>query len=346
MRRSIIILFLFSIIISGCSEKPLARIIDGPIEIHVNEEFNPFSVFYDVQDGADISYEINENESLISFVVCKDDREERFDDIEVKLIYPDPTETPYKVMALKDLEIHDDHNTNAGLYGYVRKDDVFEVYETFIDGSDIWCRISTLHWICNKQTSCLKIIPYDTNIEIIHNSISFPYFEFDRQVFWDFPGYFILTNDPKNNDALLSKEYDEKGRLISAYMHSLSPFWKVQYHYDSTGRLERLSNGYVDYIYDDWGRVAKEVSGEKKDSFVYHEYDMYNNLVRVIIDGDYHSEYKNGIIVEYEYNGSLKLEIIAEYNIYHVFRYDLDGNEVEIFYANDKDIRNPIEPHV
>ena len=90
MKKTIaVFLILVVILLTGCNEKPLAKIQSDPIEIDMAEEFDPYSVFYEIQDGTDITYEIDEENSTVSFLVSKGDRKEEYKDIKVTLIYPE-----------------------------------------------------------------------------------------------------------------------------------------------------------------------------------------------------------------------------------------------------------------
>ena len=85
--KTLIILVL--VFLTGCSEKPLAVLTKNPIEIDMSEEFDPYSVFSDIQDNTVITYELDEENSKISFVVSKGDKQELHEGIDVKLIYPE-----------------------------------------------------------------------------------------------------------------------------------------------------------------------------------------------------------------------------------------------------------------
>ena len=364
MKKIIYLLLLLSLFfISACTEKPLAVLSENPIEIDMTEEYDPYTAFTDIQDGVVISYELDEANSTITFTVSKDDRKEVFEDLDVTLIYPQVDEkllnVPYKVKALEDMEIHDDHTSQSNLAGYVRKGDMFEVYEVFQDDKDVWCRISSKHWVNNKESESLELIPYDTDINFIKNIITFTdeSLSMDRLSPWYDRYYQYAPCSVESMCDYGTCELDEKGRVYKWTGNNnegLDYVSFIEYTFDDKGRRTHVSSvnsnggkGSWDYTYDDHNRIMTEVYNDEININTYNnEYDSNGNLIKITTDDPSYVEYRNtDIVVEYEYNGSLRLELVpADYQkrSFHLYRYDSESNEIERFVAPDGDIRNPM----
>lgn len=354
MKKTIyLLLIIFLLLISSCSQKPLAVLTDNSIEIDMVKEYDPYSAFTDIQDGVDISYELDETNSKITFTVSKDDKKEVYEGIDVTLIYPQIDEkllkVPYKVKALEDIEIHDDHTTESNLAGYVRKGDTIEVYEVFQDNTDVWCRVSSKHWINNKEAELLELLSYDTDINIIKNIITFTdeSLSMDRLSPWYDRYYQYVPCNIESMCGFGACEMDEKGRVFKWTGNnveglSYTPF--VEYTFDEKDRRVHVSGINVngsncswDYTYDDYNRIITEVYNDGSANPTYHnEYDSNGNLIRISSDS-------SNTEVEYEYNGSIRFETIpydSANEVFHIYRFDTHGNEIERFIAPNGDLSN------
>ncbi|MBR2577595.1 MAG: hypothetical protein IKE38_01570, partial [Erysipelotrichaceae bacterium] len=251
--KKIISLFLITLLlfINGCSEKPLARLTNDSIEIDMAGEFDPRSIFSDIQDGVEITYEIDEENSTVSFLLQKGDKQEEYKDIKATLIYPeevlDPLVAPYKAKALEDIEIHDDHSSDSNLAGYTRAGDTFEVYEIYQAGEETWCRISSKHWINNKSLSLLDLLPYDTNINYIKDVITFTdeALSSDRLSPWYDRYYQYVPCTIESRCDYGKCELDEKGRVVKwtdDWKNSYGDFSWIEYTYDDMGRRIHVSS--------------------------------------------------------------------------------------------------------
>ena len=332
-----------------------------PIEINVLsvEEYDPFSAFTDIQDDVDITYELNKDKSTISFTLNKGKKEEKYEDIPIILVYPDNLETPFKATPLTDIEVHDDHASDSNIAGYVRNGDYFEVYETYVDGEDIWCKISSMHWINNKKAKLLEVISYDMDIDYIKNIITFTdeALSADRFSPWYDRYYQYVPYSIESMCDYGECELDEKGRVFkwSKEYDGLSYSSWIEYTFDDRNRRICVSSNNIDgsfgtwdYTYDNQNRIISETYCDdfNNDTF-YNEYDLNGNLKRITTNDSYLMEqYNTDIEVEYEYNGTLRFEIIPYYKaskgVFHIYRYDIQGNEIERFAAPGGDVRNPM----
>ena len=68
-----------------------SKISPGPYEIDLTREFNPRSFFTDLAEDAEVTYEIDEENSTISIYVKTGDKTESFEDLEVTLSQPEYT---------------------------------------------------------------------------------------------------------------------------------------------------------------------------------------------------------------------------------------------------------------
>ena len=60
------------------------------------DEFDPYSAFSDIQDDVNITYELNKENSTITFNLNKGNREEKYEDIPFVLVYPENLKAPFK----------------------------------------------------------------------------------------------------------------------------------------------------------------------------------------------------------------------------------------------------------
>lgn len=347
------ILILVLMLITGCKEKPLAVLTKDPIEIDMSEEFDPYSVFSDIQDNTVITYELDEENSKISFVVSKGDKQELHEGVDVKLIYPEVDQkllnAPYKAKALEDIEIHDNHSADSNLTGYVREGDSFEVYETYQDEDNVWCRISSKHWINNSNAEKLEIIPNDTDIAFIKNEITYVDEHSGGRIRqgillgW-YSGDAGLDTHREWGDV--TPVYDEQGRVVKEIIDEDK--WWDEYTLDEKGNIIHVNDYfggceyYFDFTYDDQNRIITESNSERGNYT--HEYESNGNLKKIITDSEWRKTYVGtDIQVEFEYNGNLRFEIVPDFpDLFHMFRYDNNGNEIERFTAPEGDVRNPM----
>ena len=320
--KKIVIALLIFLILTGCSEKPLASIKSDPIEIDMSTEFDPRSVFLEIQDGAEISYEIDEENSTISFFVREGDKQEEYKDIKVILIYPeeilDPLTAPYKATALEDVEIHDDHEIDSNLAGYVRRGDAFEVYEVYQDGNDIWCRIGNKHWINNADAAILELMPYDINICFIKDVVTYTVdmSQKEKYGYW----YDVLDmwmEDAKYNGEEVSFEKDGNGNII----HFRYGEYDYDFSFDKKNRIIKERNYGKDYYGNDF------------EYNVNFEYDSNGNMKSV--KSNLPDKYENIVM---EYNGNLRI-ITSTVDVI-IDRFDNNSKKIEGFIAPDGDIRN------
>ena len=344
--KKLLILLLILTTVMGCSEKPLATLTTDPIEIDMAGEFDPHSVFSDIQDGVEINYEVNEEDSTCTFILSKGDKQEVFENISVTLIYPeeefDPLIVPYKAKALGDLEIHDKHSSNSKLAGYVREGDAFEVYETYQDGNDVWCRIGSFYWINNTNASLLEKIPYDSDISFIKDVVTFTDESAGGRerkgiVFDWYSGDAGLETHREWGDV--TQIYDEQGRVVEEIIDE--EFWWDKYILDSNGNIIHVTDWFggvesnFDFTYDEDNRIVTEIAEYTYSKSSYrHEYDQNGNLLRIVSN--------DAAVVEFEINGNLRFETTSEdyQDVFHNYRFNDKGELIEMFKAPDGDIRN------
>lgn len=270
-------------------------------------------------------------------------------------------ELPLKAKAINDIEIHDNCSDDSNLAGYVRNGDCFEVYETYIDDDDIWCRISSMHWIKNEKGKSLEVIRYDTDIDYIKNVITFTdeALSDDRLSPWYDRYYQYVPCSIESRCDYGECEQDEKGRVFrwtDDNDEGLSYVSFIEYTYDNKDRRVNVSsinvngaNGTWVYTYDDQDRIISEAYNDGFDNPAYYnEYDSNGNLIKITTDDPFLKEhYNTNTEVEYEYNGSLRFETVPYYKasegVFHIYRYDNLGNEVERFTAPGGDINNPMQ---
>lgn len=86
MKRLLTLLLILAMV-SGCSAKPLAKLTEEAINIDITEDFDPASVLTDVQEGTDVSYELDEENSHLVITLTKDDKTETLE-TDVTITYP------------------------------------------------------------------------------------------------------------------------------------------------------------------------------------------------------------------------------------------------------------------
>lgn len=261
--------------------------------------------------------------------------------------------TPFKAAALGDIEIHDDHSEDSNLAGYVRKGDCFEVNELYKDETGVWCRISSKHWINNNESSLLEPVPQETEIHFINNVVTFTdeSLSQDRLSPW-YDRY--LGYVPQQIEGLCGSdkcEFDNDGRVVK---YTEDEFNWIEFTYDDSGKRSHVSSRYLgvengswDYTYDDQDRIVSEkyYDGFKELAY-YFEYDENGNLKKITTDDPSLMEYHDtNVVAEYEYNGSIRFELVPtdyQKRSFHIYRYDSESKEIERFIAPDGDIRNPM----
>lgn len=352
-KNHLIFLIALFLIISGCTEKPLAVLTENPIEIDMAEEFDPYSAFTDVQDGAEISYELDEENSKITFVVRKGDKEERFEDIDVTLIYPSLT-APFKAESLTDMEIYSEPSADSLLKGYVRSGDRFEVFEIKEQYKTNWCRIADNYWLKVDSLSALSIISYDTDVNIIHDEMTFYQVPDTLKGIW-YERYTdgILIEEERYYAESIDNQYDDHGRLICEILHKPYETETYRYTYDSNSNIIKVTRESDEFVgmdtflfsYDDKNRLITE-SGYGSNP-IKHIYDENGNIIK--LENDRTDEGGFDESLSFEYNGSLRFEYCTkeyEERLYTkdttVFRYDDNGIMIELFFAGNGDIRNGI----
>lgn len=88
-----IVVLLCLFILTGCATvkeifiKPLAKLNDEECVYDVRDEFNPYSVLIDVQEGVDVTYEINEETSKAIITLVKENKTEVLEK-DLTLLYP------------------------------------------------------------------------------------------------------------------------------------------------------------------------------------------------------------------------------------------------------------------
>lgn len=280
----------------------------------------------------------------------KPEKEEVVIDDQTEVSDINSLEAPFKATAIVDIEIHNDHTSESSLVGYVRAGDRFEVYELYEeDNNSIWCRIGNHYWINNQDQNQLELIPYETDINVIHDVLTF---RNGPDIYYGY--YYERYNDgvpiefEREYADSIENEYDTNGRLICEILHkSYGTIETYKYEYDANCNIINAKattdsgfNAEYSFTFDDKNRLLTESTSY---SNITHVYDEYGNIVEIFNN--------NHKIETLEYNGNIcfqnKAEIDPE-NEYtkdtFVTRYDNNSILVEEFKAWFGDIRNDMGP--
>lgn len=136
-----VILLMFTLLLSGCSvfNKPLAEPVNDPetvVEYDITKELDPSLFLKDVQEDAQVTYEINEEENKVVFTIAKGDKTETYE-TNLNIVYPeysvDENITVDKTLGynIEDY-IHCDDNTK---YTYDFNEDTGVLRVNFTNGS-------------------------------------------------------------------------------------------------------------------------------------------------------------------------------------------------------------------
>lgn len=95
-----------------------SKLSPGPYEIDLTEKFDPKTVFIDLPEDAEVSYEINEENNTISIYVKTGDKIESFEDLEAILSHPEYTIDENITVSLLDGDdlsnyVHTDPGVNV-----------------------------------------------------------------------------------------------------------------------------------------------------------------------------------------------------------------------------------------
>lgn len=286
-------------------------------------------------------------------------------------INDDPSDfltAPYKAKAVEDMEIYSDTSEDSLLKGYVRSGDVFEIYETSQTEDGIWCRIAKDFWIKNNGDSSLEKIPYNTDIDYIHDEISFDSaLDCQTAVYYERYNDGIPISGERDHADSVETEYDDEGRIVTEtlyltyygghqekkiYQYKYEPdntiYVKIDSYYDDGGR------GYDElfiFTFDEKGRLLTESISDGSSGNILqtitHEYNEKGNIILLGRESD--NPYISDEI--FEYNGNIRFQYsskVDEDDDYTketiVYRYDSESNKIERFFASMGDIRNDLGP--
>ena len=75
-RKTIVccIVFILMLVLGGCSRK-LAKIKEGDVVIDLTEKFDPASVLYDIKEGTDITYVLDQESNILFITLINEDKE-------------------------------------------------------------------------------------------------------------------------------------------------------------------------------------------------------------------------------------------------------------------------------
>lgn len=85
MKKIIVILLI--LLLAGCGEKSLGKMSDESITIYTAENFDPMSVLLNVEEGTEVSYELDEENSKLVITLTKDDQVQTLEK-EVEIVKP------------------------------------------------------------------------------------------------------------------------------------------------------------------------------------------------------------------------------------------------------------------
>lgn len=72
-----ICMLLFTLfILSGCANKPLAKLAEEPVEIDMTESFDPSSILSDIQEGSEITTDLDQTAGKMTITLAKGDKTE------------------------------------------------------------------------------------------------------------------------------------------------------------------------------------------------------------------------------------------------------------------------------
>ena len=84
-----ICMLLFALfILSGCANKPLAKLAEEPVEIDMTESFDPSSILSDIQEGTEITTDLDQTAEKMTITLTKGDKTETIE-TNVILKYPE-----------------------------------------------------------------------------------------------------------------------------------------------------------------------------------------------------------------------------------------------------------------